>query len=51
METGKKVDLEDRLVAFAIKISTLVESLPTTLSARNIAGQLIRSGIAPALNY
>ncbi len=51
METGKKFDLEDRLVAFAIKISTLVESLPTTISARNIAGQLIRSGTAPALNY
>ncbi|MGA2823822.1 MAG: four helix bundle protein [Bacteroidales bacterium] len=51
METGKKFDLEDRLVAFAIKISTLIESLPTTISARNIAGQLIRSGTAPALNY
>ena len=51
METGKKNDLEDRLVAFAVKISTLVESLPTTISARNISSQLIRSGTAPALNY
>lgn len=39
------------LVAFAVKISTLVESLPTTISARNISGQFIRSGLSPALNY
>ncbi len=51
MEKEKKFDLEDRLVEFAVKIATLVESLPTTISARNISGQLIRSGTAPALNY
>jgi four helix bundle protein len=51
MKSGKKYDLEERLVGFAVKISTLVESLPTTISARNISGQLIRSGTAPALNY
>ena len=51
MEREKKFDLEDLLVAFAIKISTLVESLPTTISVRNISGQLIRSGTSPALNY
>jgi four helix bundle protein len=51
MEKEKTFDLENRLVAFAVKISTLVESLPMTVSARNISGQLIRSGTAPALNY
>jgi len=51
MDRGRNFNLEDRLVGFAVKISTLVESLPTTISARNIAGQLIRSGTAPALNY
>ncbi len=51
MEKGKTFDLETRLVVFAIKISTLVESLPRTVSVRNISGQLIRSGTAPALNY
>jgi len=51
MEKEKKFDLEDRLVAFAVKISTLVESLPTTITERYISGQLIRSGTAPALNY
>jgi four helix bundle protein len=51
MEKSKNFNLEDRLVAFAVKISALVESLPTTLGARHISGQLIRSGTAPALNY
>jgi four helix bundle protein len=51
MEKEKKFDLEDQLVKFAVKIATLVESLPTSMSARNISGQLIRSGTAPALNY
>ena len=51
MEKEKKFDLEDRLVGFAVKISTLVESLPMTISARTISGQLIRSGTSPALNY
>jgi four helix bundle protein len=51
MEKEMKFDLEDRHVTFAVKISALVESLPTTISARNISGQLIRSGTAPALNY
>ena len=51
METEKIHDLEDRLVVFAFRIATLVESLPTNISTRHIAGQLIRSGISPALNY
>jgi four helix bundle protein len=51
MEKENVFDLENRLVAFAVKISTLVEALPTTVSVRNISGQLIRSGTAPALNY
>jgi four helix bundle protein len=51
MEKVKNFNLEDRLVAFAVKISTLVESLPNTITVRNISGQLIRSGTAPALNY
>ena len=51
METGKVIDLEDRLVAFAVSINSLVESLPTTLSLKYISSQLIRSGFSPALNY
>ena len=51
MEKGKKNDLEERLVAFAVEISLLVESIPNNLSGKYISGQLIRSGLAPALNY
>jgi four helix bundle protein len=51
MEAEKRFDLEQRLVTFAVKISNLVESIPTTLSGKYIAGQLIRSGLSPALNY
>jgi len=51
METERIFDLEDRLVAFAVKISNLVESLPTSIGIRSVSGQLIRSGTSPALNY
>jgi four helix bundle protein len=47
----KKYDLEERLVKFAVMITTLAESLPETYVGRYISGQLIRSGISPALNY
>ncbi|MFZ2281645.1 MAG: four helix bundle protein [Prosthecobacter sp.] len=43
--------LEDRLVDFAVRIITVVESLPDTKAGRHIAGQLIRSGTSPAPNY
>ncbi len=51
MDEEKKHDLEERLIAFAVQISTLVESLPKNVGGRYISGQLIRSGISPALNY
>jgi four helix bundle protein len=51
METERIFDLEDRLVAFAVKISNLVEFLPTSIGIRSVSGQLIRSGTSPALNY
>jgi four helix bundle protein len=47
----KKFDLEERLVIFAVRISNLVESLPNTISGKYLSGQLIRSGLSPALNY
>jgi four helix bundle protein len=46
-----KFDLEERLVDFGVIISDLVESLPNTLTGKYLAGQLIRSGISPSLNY
>jgi hypothetical protein len=46
-----KLDLEERLIKFAVLISILVEELPNTITGKYLAGQLIRSGLLPALNY
>ncbi len=51
MNGRTKYDLEERLTKFAVLISNLVELLPSTPTGRYLAGQLIRSGISPALNY
>ncbi len=51
MNSVKKYDLEDRLIEFAIKIIELVEELPKNRAGNPIAGQLIRCGTSPALNY
>jgi four helix bundle protein len=47
----KKYDLEERLVKFAVMITTLAESLPESYVGKYLSGQIIRSGISPALNY
>lgn len=44
-------DLEERLIEFALKIDEVIEKLPNTRLANHIAGQMVRSGTAPALNY
>jgi four helix bundle protein len=46
-----KHDLEERLISFAVLIIEIVESLPDTRAANHLAGQLLRSGTSPALNY
>jgi four helix bundle protein len=51
MNSTKKYDLEDRLITFAITIMELVEDLPKNRAGNHIAGQLIRCGTSPALNY
>ena len=45
------LDLEDRLVEFAVRIIAVVEALPDTKAGRHVAGQLVRSGTSPAPNY
>lgn len=50
-EEARQYDLEGRLVTFAVLIIEVVESLPNTRAANHLAGQLVRSGTAPALNY
>jgi len=44
-------DLGERLINFATSIIELAEKLPATFSGRHLAGQVIRSGTAPALHY
>ena len=46
-----KYDLEERLINFAVQIIELVESMPNTKAANHLAGQILRSGTSPALNY
>jgi len=46
-----KYDLEERLIDFAVIITDIVEALPNTRLGNYIAGQLVRSGLSPALNY
>ena len=46
-----KYDIEERLIRYAVSVLDLVDVLPETKCARHLAGQLIRSGTAPALMY
>jgi len=47
----KKYDLEDRFIDFTIGISNVVDEIDNSRLGNHIAGQLIRSGSSPALNY
>ena len=44
-------DLEERLIDFVIKVDEVIEQLPSSRLANYLAGQMIRSGTSPALNY
>jgi four helix bundle protein len=46
-----RFDLEERLIEFASDIIDVSEGLPKTFAGNHLAGQLIRSGTSPALNY
>ena len=46
-----KHDLEERLISFAVLIVEIIESMPDSRAAHHLAGQLLRSGTSPALNY
>ena len=47
----RKYDLDERLISFADMIINISEVLPKTFAGNHIAGQLVRSGTAPALQY
>ena len=44
-------DLEDRLIAFAVRVIRLVDVLPRSGVGNHIRGQLTRSGTSAAPNY
>src|SRR5208283_6094041 len=44
-------DLEERLLAYAVRIIRLVEALPSTRAGNHVAGQLLRSGTSPLPNH
>ena len=48
---AQKFDLQERLVDFAVRVITVVESLPDTHVGKHVAGQLVRAGTSPASNY
>ena len=48
---SQRLDLEDRLVDFAVRVINVVEALPKTKAGNHIAGQLVRAGTSPAPNY
>jgi four helix bundle protein len=48
---AKGDDIEERLIDFAVRIINLGNNLPKTRAGNHIAGQLLRSGTAPAALY
>ena len=43
--------LEERLIAFAVRIIKVTSALPRTPAGRHLAGQILRCGTSPAPNY
>jgi len=46
-----KYDLEERLIEFSVLIIHIVNETPTGKAGSHLAGQIVRSGTSPALNY
>lgn len=51
MEIRRTLDLEERLISFAVICIQTAEQLPRTFAGNHLGGQLTRSGSAPALQY
>jgi four helix bundle protein len=49
--TGRKFNLENRLMEFASAVIDLSESLPGTRAGNHVAGQILRSGTSPYPNH
>ncbi|MEL6140304.1 MAG: four helix bundle protein [Bacteroidota bacterium] len=48
---NRTFDLDDRLIDFAVDVLKLIELLPASFAAKQLANQLHRSGTSPSLNY
>jgi four helix bundle protein len=46
-----KKDLEERLINFSVLIIEIIDEMPNKKAANHLAGQLVRSGTSPSLNY
>ncbi len=51
MMKERKYDLEDRCVAYAVRIINLSEALPKTKAGNHVCTQILKSGTSPAPNY
>jgi len=49
--SGKRFDLEERLLDYAVRIIRLVDALPRTPAGRHVAGELLRCGTSPLANH
>ena len=47
----KRNDLQERLIQFAVDVTSICEQLPNSYTANYLSNQLTRSAISPALNY
>jgi four helix bundle protein len=47
----KAIELEERLIDFAVRIIRFTVHLPQTPAGKHVAGQILRSGTSPAPNY
>ena len=44
-------DLEERILAYAVRVVRVVDALPKSRGGDHLGGQLLRSGTSPALNH
>jgi four helix bundle protein len=49
--TGRKYDLEERLLEFASAVIDVTEKLPNSRAGNHIAGQFLRAGTSPYGNH
>jgi four helix bundle protein len=51
MMKGRKFDLQDRLIDYAVRIIKVTEAFPHTATGKHIRSQLLKSGTSSAANY